>query len=195
MIISVCGSQGQGKSTVLSSLIDDGYNVVTQKTARTVLNEMGLNLEQVYSNSNLAKLFHEIVYTRHLNSVQSHKDSKELFFIERSFADIFAYALIVLGPYNQHSNWLNDFYNKCKYGQALFSGIFYLSGVNIQPKDDSVRSTNQMFTSLVDMLIDKTLDEFSDNEDQPYPVFNIIHSNHDERMKYIKDVIKNGKFT
>lgn len=189
MIISISGAQGQGKSTVLDTLKTNGHTVIPNKTARSILAEWDMTLEYVYSDKKLAMLFHDKIIQRHNEVCSPHYDSDEIVFIERSYADIFAYAVSVLGPFNTSSEWLNTFYNQCTALQSNMSAAVYLTGRNYIPSSDGIRSTNQHFSKAVDSLIKTYLTEFS-LETKTHIVHNVNTPVHDERIAAIEDIVK-----
>lgn len=159
-VISVSGSQGQGKSTTLKGLAflsDERVNVIPNKTARSILAELGVTLDAVNRDLELKTRFQDMVVDRHIQNITSaiQSDTQNgVFFIERSFADIFAYAAITLGPFNEYSDWLDGYYEKCKTGQDLLSGVVVLSGRTFaQIENDGVRGTNRHYSTLADMYI------------------------------------------
>lgn len=157
MIISMSGSQGQGKTTVLNSMIEKGYKVVEQKTSRSILNEWGYTLNEVNKYAPLTKQFQEEIIERHFRSIAPHVDSDEVVFIERSFADIFGYALFALGSFNEYSTWLDEYYERCLAYQDKLSHVLYLTGREITPEEDGCRSTNKHFARAVDVQIQDIL--------------------------------------
>ncbi len=189
MIITLSGSQGQGKSTVLASLEAAGYGVIPNKTARSILSDWGKTLEEVYSDKPLTVAFHEEIIKRHDELCSRYYSSNDVMFIERSYADIFSYALAVLGPYNQYSQWLNEFYDKCSQLQSKFSAAIYLTGRDYTPEVDGVRSVNVHFTRAIDLSIQRYLKEFRDAT-QTHKVLVVNTPDHDKRVEEIDAIIK-----
>lgn len=158
-IIAISGSQGQGKSTVLASLGELGYNILPHKTSRSILNEWGYTLNDLNKDFELKKKFQEECLIRHKQYCTVNDD--KLYFTERSFADIFVYALFSLGIFNEYDEWISDFYHKCKVAQReTYKNIIYLAGNNIKAKDDGTRSTNYHFGMCVDWAINHYLIDF-----------------------------------
>lgn len=152
-VATISGSQGQGKTTVLNTLASRGYTVVERKTSRSILAELGMTLNEVNSYNPLTRYFQQLVVERHMESMKPLMDSPGLTFMERSFADIFVYSNISVGPFNQHNAWHEDYYNTCLEAQALFSNIYHLTGRTYVPQEDGVRSTNGHFCGMVDREI------------------------------------------
>lgn len=188
MLITVSGAQGQGKSTVLSALAERGHLIVPNKTARGILADWSTTLEQVYSDKLLAVKFHETILERHAQMCKQYKESSDVAFIERSYADIFSYALAVLGPFNTYSAWLNDFYFRCARQQSDFSAVIYLTGRDYIPEEDGVRSTNIHFTEAVDSSIKKYLKKFSDTT-LTHRVFEVSSDSTERRVEQIESIV------
>lgn len=187
MIITISGAQGQGKSTVLNDLAARGYNVIANKTSRGILNEWGLTLNEVNKYPPLTKKFQERIIKDHLMHQEEAYNSSELYFSERSFADIFTYATFALGSYNEYSEWLNEYFTICATHQKRYRKIIYLSGRTYTPEEDGVRSINIHFSTAVDLLIKHNLYAFD------YPRGNIVEvssPNHYERINQILELIK-----
>lgn len=188
MLITVSGAQGQGKSTVLAALVERGHLIVPNKTARDILADWGKTLEEVYSDKPLTVDFHEAILERHASMCRPYKDGNRVAFIERSYADIFSYALAVLGPFNTYSAWLNDFYYRCARQQSDFAAVIYLTGREYVPEADGVRSTNIHFTELVDTSIKKYLKRFSDTM-LSHRVFEVSSNNTERRVEQIEEIV------
>lgn len=118
-----------------------------------------------------------------------HANTSEVVFIERSYADIFSYGLCVLGPQNGYSEWLNQFYEKCKEEQSKFSAAIYLTGREYVPESDGVRSTNLHYTDLIDTSIKRYLSRFSD-ETMTHKVFTVSSSTTEDRVEHIESIIE-----
>lgn len=189
MIITISGAQGQGKTTVLNTLRERGHSVVQNKTARSILDMWDVTLDEVYSSHQLTKDFHLAIVNAHNSVCSQYKESEELIFIERSYADIFSYALAVLGPFNQHSSWLNAFHDTCQDMQKVFECGFYLSGRDYIPETDGVRSTNTHFTSLIDTSIRKYMKTFSEANAKSHMVFDINSPINDLRVQRIEHIL------
>ena len=183
-LIAISGSQGQGKTTILSSLGEEGYKIVSHKTSRSILNEWGYTLNEVHKSPELTKKFQdEILVRHHLNNIDA-INSDDLFFTERSYADIFTYTMFALGSFNEYNNWLNEYYEKCREGQRLYDAVIRLGGRTFNVSDDGVRSVNIHFTNAVDMVLEYYIKDFGT------PVLNVTVPNHNKRMDIIRQYIK-----
>jgi predicted ATPase len=155
MIVAVMGSQGSGKSTVLAELEKRGHNVVSRKTSRSILEEWGVTLSQVNNDRELTIRFQDEIRDRKIQDDMQHKiGSEEIWFTERTFADLFTYALIAVGKDNEFSDWLNEYYAACRYSQNCYDGIFYLKGGLFAVAADGVRGANQHYARMVDIVME-----------------------------------------
>lgn len=152
-VSTVSGSQGQGKSTVLNTLTAMNYSVVERKTSRSILSEWGFTLNEVNKYPPLTARFQDEVLRRHLESMKPLIDDDMFHFMERSFADIFTYAVMAIGSFNEYNNWMEDYYGKCTEAQSKFLNIFHLTGRTFTPEEDGVRSTSIFFGPVVDREI------------------------------------------
>jgi deoxyadenosine/deoxycytidine kinase len=164
-IVGISGAQGQGKSTLINYVTEthDFIHSLDVQTARETLKDWGYSLTEVNSFMPLKVNFQEELFNRHVRSLEREltfgTDSVKL--VERTFADIFAYALTSVGPFNQYSDWLNEYANKCSFAQnKYFAHIIYLSGREYTPQEDGVRSINSHFSKLTDYLISYYTNEF-----------------------------------
>ena len=160
MIIGVSGAQGQGKSTLIKAALKDGwYFDLGLQTSRETLNDWGYSLSEVNSYIPLKIKFQEELFSRHCAGLDGHKGvdlGNPTTLVERTFADIFAYALLSVGPFNDHSVWLNDYAARCSEAQQdYFDHIVFLSGREYTPENDGVRSINPHFSDMADHLISK----------------------------------------
>ena len=173
MIFGISGAQGQGKSTLINAAVEQDsnhnfFNLIIQ-TARVILKEWDLTLDEVNQNQEMKRRFQDQLFERHRNALLSAKSvgSTKTVLVERTFADIFVYALVSLGPFNQYSSWLNEYAEKCSEAQReLFDHTVFLTGRVYVPEEDGVRSTNTHYSSMVDYLILKYMKEFDVTEEQ-----------------------------
>jgi predicted ATPase len=180
-LVAISACQSQGKTTVLNSLAELGYNVIPQKTSRGILVDWGYTLNEVNSYKVLTRNFQEEMIKRHSAFIQQYVDSDEIYLQERSMADIFSYCLNIIGPFNEYSGWLNQYHARCQLIQQSYDGVIFLSGrENLVPEDDGVRSINPQFSNMIDMLIKYYVQDFDNG--------NVMYINtpyHDERVTQI----------
>jgi predicted ATPase len=159
-LVGISGAQGQGKSTTINELAkQEGFIRSEVQTARSILTGWQLTLNEVNKYPPLKVRFQEELLRRHEQAITLNPVTKTLehgiVLIERTFADIFVYAMVSLGAYNDYSDWLEDYYRRCaKAQEEHFEHVFYLTGrQNYTPEEDGVRSTNKFFASMVDHQI------------------------------------------
>lgn len=153
MIFAVMGSQGSGKSTVLSELSKRGHNVVSRKASRSILEEWGVTLSRVNNDRDLITKFQDEILARKVADDMQYASSTEVWFTERTFADLFTYALISIGKDNEFSDWLNGYYKACEQAQDNYDAIFYLQGGLFAVEADGVRGANQHYAHMVDIVM------------------------------------------
>lgn len=183
-LITICGSQGQGKTTVLSSLAEAGYNVIPHKTSRSILTEWGVTLNEVNKDLELKKKYQDEVLIRHQLNNMTALESDDLYFSERSFADIFTYTLLSVGAFNEYHDWLNNYYEECKKQQSVYHSVIKLGGRANDISDDGVRSINDHFTNMVDIMLTHYINDFG------CPLLDVNTPSHDDRMQIILDYVE-----
>ena len=195
-MIAISASQGQGKTSVLNSLRDLGYFVSTQKTSREILTSWNYTLEEVNSFPKLNANFQTEMLKRHHGNDILHIHNEFIYneghvFQERSYADIMAYTMMSMGSYNTYSDYIDDYYEKCKKYQSYYSCVIYLTGrEGYIPEADGVRSINKQYAKCVDILIKQYIQEFD--------IGNVLYINspdHNERIRLITEHIEklNGR--
>jgi predicted ATPase len=183
-LYAICGSQGEGKTTVLSSLAEIGYNIIPRKTSRLILNEWGCTLSEIHKDLHLTMQFQDEILIRHkLNNMEA-VNSDKIYFTERSYADIFTYTIFALGSFNEYNDWLNGYYEKCRKEQGVYDAVIQLQGRIENIENDGVRSVNRHFSNSVNTILDYYIKDFN------VPWLCIENANHDERIKIIEDYIK-----
>lgn len=155
MLLSVAGSQGCGKTYTLTELYKQGYQVIERKTSRSILSDWGVTLAEVNNNPDLTIKFQEEILVRKLEDEAYAVNSSDVWFTERTFADIFTYSLVALGKDNEYNEWLNGYYEKCKSAQETYGAVFYLHAGHFQPVNDGVRGINQHYSNMVDLVMSR----------------------------------------
>lgn len=153
MLVACSGSQGSGKSTILAELEKQGKRVVTRKTSRSILAEWDKTLSEVNSVPELTIQFQEEILTRKFQDELAAITSQELFFTERTYADLFTYALVALGNDNQFSDWLDSYYIRCMQYQQMYTSVFYLTAGHFNVVKDGVRGDNRHYSRMVDLIM------------------------------------------
>lgn len=154
LLIAISGPQGCGKSTTIAAL--SHYPTVQRKTSRSILSDWGVSLSEVNNNRELTLKFQdEILKRKSYDEAVALADAEaaghRVVITERSYADLFTYALVAIGKDNEYSEWINDYYTKCVEQQQQYSGIYYLSAGHFAPVHDGVRATNMHYQQLVDI--------------------------------------------
>jgi len=151
MLIAIAGSQGSGKTTVIQQLKSQGYPVIERKTARSILMDWGYTLDAVNADFDLKQVFQDELVTRKFNDELEASRSEDIIFTERTFSDLFTYALISFGQYNKYDDWVNRYFDKCHTNCEIYSHVFYLQAMfSADIENDGVRSTNQHYSQMVD---------------------------------------------
>jgi predicted ATPase len=182
MIFAVVGSQGSGKSTVLQALHERGYPVVDRKTARSILDDWGVTLDDVNEDLNLKMMFQDTLLERKISDDLQHVDDPQIWFTERTFADVFGYTVFNIGQYNQCSDWLDGYYKACTKAQNHYEGIFYLKGGLFKVEDDGVRGVNQHYSKSIDLVFNHFTHTMSSA-----PVFEIDFVDLQQRVDFIEE--------
>lgn len=153
MLITVSGAQGSGKSTVLQAIEAKGYQVVQRKTSRSILSDWGKTLDQINDDPELSILFQDEVLLRKQADELEAVQSNEFVFTERTYMDLFVYALINLGKFNEYSDWIDSYYVRCAEAQKSYTKVFYLQSGLFQVQADGVRGSNKHYSRLVDLVM------------------------------------------
>jgi predicted ATPase len=183
-ISTISGSQGQGKTTVLNTLAAMNYSVVERKTSRSILKEWDMTLGEVNRHPPTTRYFQEEVLKRHMESMKPLVQDEQLHFMERSFADIFTYAVLAIGSFNEYNNWMEDYYEQCVEAQSKFHSIYHLTGRTFVPQEDGVRSTNRFNAEIVDREILVRLKDM-DAKINKGQLLSIAFTDNDERVHTI----------
>lgn len=149
MLYAIAGSQGTGKSTILSELKKLGYNVIERKTARSILEEWQMTLSDIYADTYIMQKFQEELVIRKRKDEKIASSTSNTWFTERTYADLLVYTGIILGPKNENAAWLDEYYNQCQYNQQFYDGIFYIDYQLPNIEHDGVRNTGSVFGKIV----------------------------------------------
>ncbi len=160
MLISISGSQGCGKTTLLNKLVEKyGFNVIERKTSRSLLSDMGYTLNEINQSDELTIEFQEkIIDRKHEDEYEAVKSS-DIWFTERSYADLFTYALMNLGRNNEHNCWLEQYYNRCWTLQMNYRGIIFLNRFTDDVENDGVRAINRHYSRAIEHIIYNNIKE------------------------------------
>lgn len=164
-LIAIAGSQGCGKTTILNELEAQGHNVIKRKTARSVLTDWNMTLAEVYSDRPRFLLFQELLADRKFEDEVAATGPKELWFTERTFADLLVYATVILGPFNEFNEDLSNYRHHLAALQRIYEKVFFLDvlpGNTVE--HDEVRSINPMYSMLVDVSMRKFTNDLTPPE-------------------------------
>lgn len=161
MLYAISGSQGCGKTTVLNELKQRGCNVIERKTSRSILSDWNVTLEEVNNNHELTIKFQEEIINRKYQDEIDAVMSKDVWFTERSFADLFTYALGSLGKDNKYSDWLDLYYVKCTRLQQMYSAVFYILSGHFKIEHDGVRGSNHYYSRMIDVTMREITEDMS----------------------------------
>ena len=150
MLYSLAGSQGTGKSTILNELVAKGYRVIERKTSRSILSDWGVTLSEVNNDRELTVKFQDEILQRKFDDEREAASSQDVWFTERTYMDLFVYALVAIGKDNEYSDWLNNYYERCVEKQEYYNHIFYLPSGHFNAVDDGVRGINKHYQQMVD---------------------------------------------
>lgn len=154
MLISVSGSQGSGKSTTLNALPTQ-YKQITRKTSRSILSDWGVTLSEVNNDRDLTIKFQDEILARKISDEHEAVMSTDVFLTERTYTDLFVYALVAIGKDNEYSDWLDDYYTRCVDAQTTYDEVFFLTAGYFRPVNDGVRAINQHYSEMVDMVMSR----------------------------------------
>ena len=154
MLITVSGAQGCGKSTILERIEALGYPVIQRKTSRSILTDWNKTLDEINDDPNLSKAFQDEILERKIQDEMEAVQSSSIFFTERTYMDLFVYTLINLGKFNEHSAWLDSYYQKCLAAQASYAKVFYVKSGLFQVAADGIRGSNGHYSRLVDLVLE-----------------------------------------
>lgn len=154
MLIALSGPQGSGKTTIVQKLHNIGYHTIQYQVARSILKDWNMTLDEVNSSVELTlKLQTEVIRRKYKTEKQAITDPN-VWFTERSYIDIFGYAVIMISKSNAHSNWINDYYVECaRYNTLSYSHVFYIRGGHFQAQEDGVRGINEHYNRMVDLTM------------------------------------------
>lgn len=186
MLITISGAQGCGKSTILERVEALGYPVIQRKTSRSILAEWNKTLDEINDDPILSKAFQDEILARKIQDEAEAVASDQIFFTERTYMDLFVYTLINLGKFNEHSEWLDAYYQKCLAAQTTYSKVFYVKSGLFQVVHDGVRGSNGHYSRLVDLVLeDYTIKSVDRDRIHIIDVANVA-----DRVAFIEEKIK-----
>lgn len=188
-LCAISGSQGTGKSTLLSAL---KLPTIERKTSRSILSDWQVTLSEVNNKRAMTVLFQDEILKRKMADEADAINSDSYVFTERTYADLFVYALVAVGKDNEYSNWLDEYYERCLIAQKASynnSYVFYLRAGHFQPVEDGVRGTNRHYSFMSDSMMRHYTKQMS-----PLNFREISVSNLDYRVEYIRRTLDPDSF-
>ena len=158
MIIGISGSQGQGKTTLADGLVrnDSSFEIIGTNLARSTMYHMDLTLDDINTNHYIKRNFQNKLLNRmKLLYTDEHIMSEKKYILDRTYLDLFVYTLIGLGYYNEHNNFVDDYYNKCIEYHKDIAMTYILSGRELKVENDGIRGYNQHYSVMVSDLMEK----------------------------------------
>lgn len=186
MLFAISGPQGSGKTTILNHLHHMGFPIVERKSSRSLLNDMNVTLDQVNDTPELCAEFQRKIVERKWNDEWKYHNTNTIAFTERTFTDLFVYALVNLGKFNSYDQWINRYFDRCKYFNDYYTGVFHLNGGMFDIENDGVRGSNRYYGLMVDTMISTINHEMNFN--YYYQINDIVDPR--ERTKFIKHTVK-----
>lgn len=153
MLVAISGSQGSGKTTIIEEIKAQNFNIIERKTSRSILEDWGVTLKDVNNDPDLTVRFQEEITTRKVEDEIHAYEDEEVWFTERTHADLFTYALVSLGVHNKYSDWLNEYYRKCMYANQIYDHVYYLKAGMFNVVHDGTRGSNHHYSRMVDLTM------------------------------------------
>lgn len=153
MLIAVSGAQGSGKSTVIKELERQGHPVVKRKTSRSLLGDWGKTLDDIFADLDLTIQFQDELLRRKYDDEKDARQAADVWFTERSYTDVFTYAVVYLGRYNKYSDWLNSYFDRCAKCNQAYEHVFYLQSGFFDVEHDGVRGSNLHYANMVNVTM------------------------------------------
>lgn len=195
MLISVCGAQGSGKSTLIDGIMNSSKLTVEpkqieRKTARSVLADWNMTLQEVYADPKLIMKFQDELLQRKYDDEVIAYESDDLWITERTYIDLLAFTVSNVGRLNEYSDWLDEYARKCIAYQSKYNKIIYLQGGKFGIVDDGVRPKNAVYGSMIDTFISSYLER----SESPFVKMNVVDIDKrvDQSVELINQVIEDN---
>ena len=153
MLVAISGSQGSGKSTILAALEAKGRKCTSRKTSRSILTDWGVTLQDINSTFDLTVKFQDEIIKRKFQDEKHALQSPDVWFTERTYADLFTYALVTLGKDNRYTDYLREYYTKCMRLQQTYDLVYYLKAGHFTIENDGVRGAGEHYSRMVDLVM------------------------------------------
>ncbi|MEM4258043.1 MAG: AAA family ATPase [Candidatus Thermoplasmatota archaeon] len=189
MLISISGSQGAGKTTIINELKQRGFPVVERKTSRSILQDWNVTLEEVNTDLALAVKFQEEILKRKWYDELTYYDNKEICFTERTYIDLMVYAIITFGKHNEYAEWLDEYCSRClARTKGSYIHNFFIKAGHFQIEKDGVRGHSKYYSKLVDT----TMLSFYKENIEPYHLTVIDTPTIEDRVNIIFDKLNHN---
>lgn len=154
-MVAISGSQGSGKSSIIKELTSIGFSSIDRKTSRSILTDWDVTLHEVNNNTELTMKFQDEIIERKYadESATALESTCPLWFTERTYADLFTYALVALGKDNNCADWLSDYYKRCMIYQQSYDLVYYLKAGMFNVVHDGVRGSGRHYSRMVDLTM------------------------------------------
>lgn len=143
-------------STLIQHLKEMGYNTIERKTSRSILTEWDVSLDQINSDADLTLKFQQEIIKRKYEDENAWKQvalTNQVWFTERTYADLMTYFLITLGKNNEYTDEINEYYRQCLINQQAYDRVFYLTAGFFVPVHDGVRGSNIHYSRMTDKVM------------------------------------------
>lgn len=202
MIFAICGPSSCGKSSIISELKLQGYNILEHQYARELLKLYDITIQDIQEDSKLCDIFHEYLIEYKNNIEIQYISNQSIIFTERTFLDIAIYYLLyhpeiircqniieIISVILKNNKLRNFLLYSLKLTEETYSQIFYLSKCpNIE--NDNIRITNLDFVNKQKILFNWIFNSFS----KDLSVVRITHSDHLLRLQQIQRFIKKNNY-
>lgn len=186
MLVAFCGPQGSGKTTIIDHTRSK-HQVIERKTARSILSDWGVTLHDVNNDFKLSVKFQEeVIKRKSQDEAEAVADKSKIWFVDRTFADVFIYTLINFGKNNEYSDWLNSYYEQCKELQQRYDAVLYVPGGFFPIKEDGVRGHNQHYGRMVDLLMSDYCQRMTPND----KIWRIYSADISDRHSVVDSIVK-----
>lgn len=175
-------------TTTISALQDKGFRTIERKTSRSILKDWNVTLSEVNNDRELTTRFQDEILKRKIEDETEASRDGDMWFTERSFADLFTYATVAIGKDNEYSEWLDRYYTNCAAAQTMYGSVIYINGGLFPIYNDGVRAINSHYSRMVDFFMKQYTKELSGERYREIDFIDI-----QQRITFIEGCIKDAK--